>query len=160
MYSFVNIVQSSSSTPSTAADKYSFHIRGVADDPPADGPIEVDTISTQQPTPALISYPSAQAHSNEYELTILSTHAGVEESTLMFITDEEVNLSTQVRKPIALDLHLINPIETECIVFAVKMRGMAIIQSTCLLDCFISHFNATQIRRTSSCSSGFSTFTG
>ncbi|KAK2942075.1 hypothetical protein BLNAU_11866 [Blattamonas nauphoetae] len=77
-------------------------------------------ISTQQPTPALISYPSAQAHSNEYELTILTTHAGVEEGTLMFITDEEVNLSTQVRKPIALDLHLFNPIETEIIVFAVK----------------------------------------
>ncbi|KAK2949545.1 putative Cilia- and flagella-associated protein 47 [Blattamonas nauphoetae] len=217
----VNTVQSSSSTPSTAADKFSFHIRGVADDPPADGHIEVDTvarveqkrkivvpmanpghinkyrvvcdvpscsgegtfsvypptetsnpplpstpsknpvaafnrvsptklksdskISTSQPTPALSSYPSAQAHSNEYELTILSTHAGVEEGTLMFITDEEeviwytikitstapkveekVNLRTQVRKPIALDLRLFNPSETESIVFTVKMRGMGL----------------------------------
>ncbi|KAK2945450.1 putative Cilia- and flagella-associated protein 47 [Blattamonas nauphoetae] len=214
----VNTVPSSSSTPSTAADKFAFHIRGVADDPPADGHIEVDTVARQEQkkkvvvplanagmvnkyrvvcdlsscsgeasftafprpteqgtptlqsaspnlpvnthgkvspkfkkdsktppvtTPNLLSYNSATpAITNEYELTILSTHAGVEEGTLMFVTEDEeivwftirintsapkveetVNLRTKVRKPIALDLRLFNPSDTESILFTVKMKG-------------------------------------
>ncbi|KAK2948085.1 hypothetical protein BLNAU_16958 [Blattamonas nauphoetae] len=157
MYKLVNTVQSSSSTPSTSADKFSFRIEVdtvarveqkrktvvpmanpghikyrvnpvAAFNSVSPTKLKSDSkISNQQPTPALSSYPSAQAHSNEYELTIPSTHAGVEEGTLMSITnEEEVNLSTQVRKPITLDLRLFNPSETESIAFAVKMRGMGL----------------------------------